>query len=744
MHRIIAAVVLTMFSLTCQAAILGPVAGAESEQVFSLASLMARNEPIALRHSSDRYDLAFPLAARLVPLKARLHLEFSNSNALLAHRSQLRVLLNGWQVAQIRLDPDNPNAKADMQLPVDRIKPGYNVLRFLVAQHYTDQHCEYPEAPELWTDLDTVKSNLVLSTAPAELKPTLGDLDRLLVETLRDYQLGIVQAGEIKTDEQLSWGGLIAQGVALRLKYAPFRVGLQRPEQGSGGLPDKADVVLIGKRDALQSQLGPEALARISGPYLGIAQRPNFPGAFQLVVSGTTDSEVGQAALAFTRLNFPFPDNTDTVISTQQEAPQNLAEAPGRLQEGRAYSFAQLGFKTLTFEEKTENSPELKLIMPADLYAPEDAQVDLWLHVAYRAALRRDSVINIKLNGHFERAVYLKDEGGNEYRAYRLSIPLRSFQAGVNILTFEPNPMPLVTGECQYIQNRLYVTLYEDSVVRLPEAAHYAKLPDLALFGRTGFPFTSPPDGSQTAIQLLDDAPQSIAAAWQVLANLAQINGSALVRAKLSLAAVNDDRHLLLIGGEQGLKSVDVGHSPLKLNRPNQLKYGQGQVFGQPEEAWLKRLDRWLSGEQAPETQSVMPQSLPMDVSGGLGDYRLVMAYPSSSHAGKLVMALVADTPQGLLRGVQLLTTPEFRYALKGDMAVWKDLADSVVSQDTGAAFFTGKAAPQLRLAAYFSRYPLYWVGAIVILLLVFAWISHRLLNFFKQRKHGDVKEFEG
>ena len=90
--------------------------------------------------------------------------------------------------------------------------------------------------------------------------------------------------------------------------------------------------------------------------------------------------------------------------------------------------------------------------MPADLFAHEDKNVDLILHFAYGAGMRRDSVLNIMLNGRFERAIALDQQGGAIYHKYKIAVPLRSFQPGVNKTRFSPRMMPLITGECLAIQ----------------------------------------------------------------------------------------------------------------------------------------------------------------------------------------------------------------------------------------------------------------------------------------------------
>ena len=70
------------------------------------------------------------------------------------------------------------------------------------------------------------------------------------------------------------------------------------------------------------------------------------------------------------------------------------------------------------------------MVLPADLYAKESAEVEFNLHFAYGAGMRGDSVLNLYVNDIFERAVHLSEVNGLAFRDYRIKVPLRSFQPG--------------------------------------------------------------------------------------------------------------------------------------------------------------------------------------------------------------------------------------------------------------------------------------------------------------------------
>src|SRR5687767_12996541 len=201
----------------------------------TLASLTPGTGPIRLRYTSDEFTLYVPVSPRSKVKSGLLHLQLTNSISLLKERSQLAVRLNGRILAQIPLNPLQPESSVDIRLPVALLKAGYNKLTFSVAQHYTLQ-CEDPSAPELWTEIDTVLSTLTLDSDLVPLQPRLSDMNQLFDPKLGGEQgITIITAAPAPLrEDQLQWGMLVAQGAALRLKYAPLPVRHEIAAAGSG------------------------------------------------------------------------------------------------------------------------------------------------------------------------------------------------------------------------------------------------------------------------------------------------------------------------------------------------------------------------------------------------------------------------------------------------------------------------------------------------------------------------------
>jgi len=539
---------------------------------YPLARLSSTEGPLRINNSAGNASLNIPLGARETAQVAILHLVATNSVSLLGERSQLVVRLNDRTLAQFALSPHQPELTADIRLPVGYLKTGYNSLTFAVAQHATEQ-CEDPTSPELWTEIDTTRSTLQLQSDLKPLTPTLADLNDL-IDPRQQYprQINIVNASHPADDTALSTGGLVAQGVALRLRYLPFAVKQLDAKSGAGagmapGLAlaelANADNVLIGTKEQLKPYLSADWLQRLQGSFLGIYPMPNDQRHFLLVVAGDTEEQVRLAASTFASLRAPLPQQAGMTVASLNRGGLSAYEAPGKMAASGTYQFKQLGYVTHTIGEHGNVSSDVDVTLPADAYASEDAVIEFDLNFTEGAKMRADSVMNIYLNNKFQSVIALDQEQGGLLQHYRVSIPLRSFKTGHNVVSFQPALVPFITGNCVCRQmGNLRVTLFDDSTVKLPSFSHYVALPNLQLLADSGFPYTVHSDGSSVAVRLAAHDSNTIAAAWSLLGRLAQDQSMALEAAQVTFGESQDGRQILLVGAQASLPSEALLGAP--------------------------------------------------------------------------------------------------------------------------------------------------------------------------------------
>jgi len=302
--------------------------------------------------------------------------------------------------------------------------------------------------------------------------------------------------------------------------------------------------------------------------------------------------------------------------------------------------------------------------------------------------------------------------------------------------------VPLITGECTLIQgDNLVFTLFADSTITFPPANHYTRLPDLELFGRTGFPFTARGDGSETAVVVTDRRPQTFTAAWRLLSKMAQVVKMPLLDMAYAIEDTELDRNILLVG------SLDSAAATPLLHEAPMLSSGSGTYLYPldirrpvpPESTW-RRLLALLTGVAEAQTG---PEARLVRATGpvALGNHGLLMSYPSPTHEQRVVVAALSQSPARLENQISELVSPSVWPRLRGNVFSWRLDEQRVWWMDTGDEFYLGQVDPRLGLAYHFSRHPWLWIGVSILLLLVFAWVAHWTLSRYRSRRHPHADE---
>jgi hypothetical protein len=746
-------------------------AGRQREIIVQLADLVTLDEidkedqinlkenQINLVNSTNGFQFPLPIPKRIAIEKLILHLDFMHSALLLQNRSQLVVVVNGIIVSQVRLDPQNPHVVADIPVPAEFMREGYNKVELKVSQHYTEE-CEDPTATELWTQVNTIKSYFYFLYNYRPSRFTLAYLDDLFDKKLIDYELTVMRTKPAAdfTDTDLQWGALATEGVSLRLDYKPVTLHMAaakrkhavHPEDAktNGPLPWldqselQSDVILLGTRDELapycDEHSEQDLTKAIQGPYLGI-----FPAAdprYQIIViSGINEDDVTMAAQAFTLNRSVFPDHTAMVIRELKFPVIQQNKMPQILQPGVCYTFAELGFKSVT--RISHKRIDVKFTVPPDLLAREKATAKFLLDLSYGAGFREDSALNIYLNGLFEKAIYLDNKFGARFEDYEFHIPVASFLPGLNTLSFEPVLPPLVSGKCTVEQNNnTIITIFDSSSIELPLVDHYVRLPDFKLFNRTGFPYTYAANGADMGVVVRGQDRGSILSAWQILAKLTQIASMPLHKAKISFRHI-EDRHLFIVGDRKALYEDDLRNAPVQLGKVFEFDYPIDKQSREEEMSIWDKTKFFINPLSPDQKGSLDDVYVNMKFNSYLGKDSLLLGYQSADQPEKLVMLLTNEDPDHLYQATRRLVEPDFWDNMEANLAIWNEDDYSLRTQETEAEFFVGDTSLRNSLGYYYSLHRIQFLLLMGILLVLFAWLAHRWMKRYQQRRNSDAEE---
>jgi len=705
-----------------------------------LADMGAKPGAMRLTRLDGAAMISIPVSRRESLKSAILHLVATNSIAL-DNRSQLLVRLNDRTVAQLQLSARQPEITADIRLPLELLKPGYNQLFFRVAQHSQDNQCEDPNAPELWTEIDTSQSTLRLQSELKPVTPLLSDLNDLFDPKQNQAQkFNIITAVHPDSDDALNAGGMIAQGIGLKLRYAlaPISQVDARAGTGAGAVPGlqlagltDADNVLVGTAEQLKPYLDGRILAQIRDSFLGIYPMPDGQHVM-LVVSGTNAGQVNRAAQVFAWQHLEFPQQAQWNVSdfTPPELPNYLPQA--NIATEGTYSFKQLGFNTAPIT--TVAPATVNVNMPPDVYAQEDAQMEFHLNFSQGAMINSSMVINVYLNGVFQRAISVEERQGGFYDNYRMSLPLRHFRPGNNVLSFHPVIMP--NRQCEQT-GAIYMSLFDDSTVKVPFIYRFAQLPDLSRFASNVFPYVIHGDGNQLSLVVAGRDSATIGAAWTLLAKIAQKQTLPMAAAQVTFGKPTVNRHAIVVGSVGSLPADMLKDAPWTLEK-DMIFAGASIPVATPtaESNWLHQQFNSMAGTNRSNTESTY---LNTSVAGDaqLNRQLLVMQFRSRLIDKNTATVFVSGNPEQLLQGMRQMVSPAYWDNLAGDVALLSFGRAELATQRIGATYDQGSIGGPQYLGYMVSKYPWIWYCIVMLALLVLAWLSWRQLRAHLRRRQG-------
>ncbi len=667
---------------------------------------------------------------------------------LLPERSQLVVRVNGVVAGQVPVIAGRPVVTAELELPVRLLKPGYNELRFEGVQHYPT-NCEVGEPPESWQEIDPLETVLQLEYRERPVPASLARLGDVFDERLWSPRPVTVYTG--RGTESLRAASAAARGAALHYRFHPLAIAHGRPSTpaaGSGRFPglgdERGDAIVVGTTAALAGVVSAALLDTVGGPTLAVYRSDANPADAILLVTGRSPEEVERAALAFNvSRTLPLPDTGMLSVARLSVAPAHRYAAERGLLADSRYRFDSLGVATTSL---AADPARLEFTLPADLYAAERAAVEVRLHLAYPAGLSVDSALYVSLNGSFAGSVPFSNIRGERFVDYRLSIPLRAFRPGRNVLEFASVTRSAVPGECAPRGSRFPVTLHGDSEIAIPPAGHYARLPDLGLFRDAGFPHAADPDGEGLAMRLADDGSDTLAAAFTLAGKLAQVRGTALQHMDVSVGppAAAADRDTILVGGADRLPDALRDAAPADLGRLLRIDYVREllpRAVPVPEQRWWHR----VLGLEGPGRSAELEPALTAQVAGTAAGPERTAALMQFRHpGGDRSVVLLTAAPGEFARRSAALVQFKVWNQLAGDLALWTDVDAPVTTQSTGRPWHVGDAGLSTRADYWFSRYPWLLVGvagSLLVLLALMVWVLLRR-RLQRRQEAGEPVEF--
>jgi hypothetical protein len=624
-----------------------------------------------LTGKSRMYDVNVPVPKRWIVDNALLTISYVNSDAVFSELSRLVILVNGYPVAQVRLEANAPEGTVSVNVPGRLFKTGYNKIRFMVFQTESNDPCTSPDQPEVWTDIKFVDSYLDMSYTLKEIPRSLASIADFLYDPRMFGENTVHIVVENMSNEWLELATLAASGISVRFDYRPVHFSL------GSRLKTGMDMVIIGSREFIESRVRRYArdfkLKGDLGIFYGVKQDPLHKGGFLpdrqhglIYITGENIEKLVRNTRAFALVSWPMPDMPYCVIDGVILPEITRYSGKRVLAPEREYTFRELGWHTTTFYGYKPLPSDMSFIIPSDLELPGNRNVEISMNIAYASKMREDSVLSILLNRKYVASIPLDSETGAIYRRYKLRVPASYFKKGLNVITLSPALIPFHTGECELIEtDHLAVTVKDDSTIMLPALQHWTELPDLENVFDDGFPLTVSPDFRDTCLVVASDDLPSMEAAVELVGMISQKRGVPAFR--LNVAREIDDsckRQEILVTGEwNDIPPELIEASPLV---PELLMPFAGRLPGTLRDiSFWDRVKEEYAGiplplfNFTPDTGKIVLKSnknMQTDV-----NKMLVAQFESPYRSMRSVVMVTALSSERLLYGVRQLQIPEVK-----------------------------------------------------------------------------------
>jgi cellulose synthase operon protein B len=639
-----------------------------------------------------------------VVVGAAMHLKLTYSPSLLQDLSHLRVTLNGQTTGALPLPKADAGKELVRTIDLDpRYFTDYNQIRLDLIGHYALQ-CEDPEHSSIWATIGG-QSDITLTLRPIELRDDLAALPAPFFDPHDNGRLDlpiVLPAGASRdiirsAGVAASWFGMLAD-----YRSARFPVSFD-------ALPNRHGLVFATNA----SRPGALALAEVAQPTISIVDHPQNPSLKLLVFQGKDETQLRQAVEALVLGSAILTGNSASVAKVSFGR-RPAYDAPRWVRTDRPVKIGELidSPDQLQAHGIAPAAMNVNLRLPPDLFTWNRVGVPVDLHYRYTAPAERDnSVLTVSINGQLLRSYRLPPESESG-SAGRFFVPLLQNDGsresrGLLIPAFQlasDNQMQFqfaMDFHREAMCKEVFVdntreSIDPDSTVDISSFAHYAALPNLALFANAGFPFTRYADLGETAVVLPDAADRTaLEQLFFVLGRMGRQTGAAALAYRLldpREAESAKDTDLLVLSGPASNTLLEHWGKNLA------LVFGRlGRDYRQ-----LARAPNPISGTAQPDAQEGAPPNVVIRANGSLG---ALLGFESRVSSGRTVVALAGSDDAAAKALVAALEDPSKVPLIRGEITIVRD--ESVQSFQGSDAYYVGSLSWWQWLWFHLSRHSL-------------------------------------
>ena len=668
-------------------------------------SQMGQKQGITLTGGQLQSGIVFTLPGDEVVTNARLNLSLRVSSALAARNTSLQLMLNGQPLGTLPLgSSDSDVSDYQLDIPAAMVVSDNN-LSFKIND--ADKLLCEKESAQQYQVTILPQTTLSLEGQQLNIGTSLRNFPRPFIDAQRMTPASVTFGfASSVTPDAVSAAALVASWMGIQSDYRGIRFPVSR-----GALPERNGILVGHPGD----KIGIVTLPASNGPLLQVIDNPDNPVYKLLLIVGSDDAQLRQAANRLTTKPLTT-DASQLAVQPQPLAQRKPYDAPRWINTSRPVRLSELLRKdqSLTTTGIWHDALRVNFRAAPDLFLWDGDTIPVNLNYRFPTESwidENNSFLNVALNGTFLRNLTVNKVGllesawhrlGGDARQEHYTLKLEPYLIyGDNQLALYFNIKPKADAPCGVLlNNNIKSRIEEDSWIDLSHTRHFTMLPNLSYFVGAAFPFTRLADFSQTTL-LLPEKPgdAEIATLLDMAARAGNATGVALVQNQVLFGLPEGGTNLSRLQQSDVLAVSTMQHSAFT----QQMLHGtpwqtSGNTLSVNEPGLMEKLHGWLTGDW-------YRQELDADRYFSSNEaWRGFVSYRSPWSADRLVVMTVATSDQQLLRLHDDLNSARINAGIRGDTAIITD-ENGIRSFRVGPQFPSGEMPWYMMVVWYANQH---------------------------------------
>lgn len=666
---------------------------------------MGQKQGITLTGEQLQSGIVFTLPGDEVVTNARLNLSLRVSSALAARNTSLQLMLNGQPLGTLPLgSSDSDVSDYQLDIPAAMVVSDNN-LSFKIND--ADKLLCEKESAQQYQVTILPQTTLSLEGQQLNIGTSLRNFPRPFIDAQRMTPASVTFGfASSVTPDAVSAAALVASWMGIQSDYRGIRFPVSR-----GALPERNGILVGHPGD----KIGIVTLPASNGPLLQVIDNPDNPVYKLLLIVGSDDAQLRQAANRLTTKPLTT-DASQLAVQPQPLAQRKPYDAPRWINTSRPVRLSELLRKdqSLTTTGIWHDALRVNFRAAPDLFLWDGDTIPVNLNYRFPTESwidENNSFLNVALNGTFLRNLTVNKVGllesawhrlGGDARQEHYTLKLEPYLIyGDNQLALYFNIKPKADAPCGVLlNNNIKSRIEEDSWIDLSHTRHFTMLPNLSYFVGAAFPFTRLADFSQTTL-LLPEKPgdAEIATLLDMAARAGNATGVALVQNQVLFGLPEGGTNLSRLQQNDVLAVSTMQHSAFT----QQMLHGtpwqtSGNTLSVNEPGLMEKLHGWLTGDW-------YRQELDADRYFSSNEaWRGFVSYRSPWSADRLVVMTVATSDQQLLRLHDDLNSARINAGIRGDTAIITD-ENGIRSFRVGPQFPSGEMPWYMMVVWYANQH---------------------------------------